>query len=125
MGNRRSQNVATTGRYFAPGGLLGLPFDRATTVPMAAPPAAIAAILMRNDRTCRCFAGAMAIPAGLEAAPPVVTPDCAAAAPTGSAAGFAGAFWAGGAWFGAGVVAGTGVAPVVPFGTGVFCAGGF
>src|SRR5438874_12399285 len=38
---------------------------------------------MSSERTCRCFAGAIAVPAGFDAAPPRVTPFSAAAVPTG------------------------------------------
>src|SRR5690348_15566092 len=41
-------------------------------------------ILIRNERTWRCFAGAIAAPAGREAALPLTLPACAAAVPVGS-----------------------------------------
>src|SRR5579863_1484600 len=44
----------------------------------------IAPTLIRMERARFCFAGAMAAPAGLEAATPVVSIDSAAAVPTGS-----------------------------------------
>jgi hypothetical protein len=70
--------------YFAPGGRLGLLLARPTTAPIATAPAAMAPTLISRERTWRCFAGAIAIPAGLDAAPPLVVPTCAAAAPAGS-----------------------------------------
>ena len=42
--------------------------------------------LIKRDRVRLCFAGAMAAPAGLEAATPVVSTEPAAAVPTGSCA---------------------------------------
>jgi len=53
-------------------------------VPIATPAAASAPTLIRIERTRRCFAGATAAPAGLEAATPVVCTDSAAAVPKGS-----------------------------------------
>src|SRR6185369_219292 len=68
-------------------------------VPKAAAPPAIAPNLIRNERTWRCLAGAIAAPAGLEAAPPKVGALSAVAAPCGSMGlcpeGTAGAFVAG------------------------------
>src|SRR5438270_9769842 len=53
-------------------------------VPSAAPAPAIAPSLIRNERICRCLAGAIAAPAGFEAAPPSVGALSAVAAPCGS-----------------------------------------
>src|ERR1051326_3333901 len=53
-------------------------------VPSAAPAPAMAPSLIRNERICRCLAGAMAAPAGFEAAPPKVGALSAVAAPCGS-----------------------------------------
>jgi hypothetical protein len=68
------------------GGLDGEPLLNAYTVPSATPPAAINPILSKKDRTWRCFAGAMAVPAGREAAPPAVVAVPAAAVPSGCVA---------------------------------------
>src|SRR5947209_1174139 len=57
---------------------------RAYTVPAATPAAAIAPILIKSERVWCCLAGAMATPAGREAAPPVVGTFSAVAAPAGS-----------------------------------------
>src|SRR5260370_34161092 len=62
----------------------GLLRERAYTVPKAATAAAIAPMRISQERIWPCLAGAMAVPAGLEAAPPAARPFCAAAAPTGS-----------------------------------------
>ncbi len=65
-------------------GRLGLALDSATTVPTATPAPAMAPTLIRMERARLCFAGAIAAPAGLEAATPVVFTDSAAAVPRGS-----------------------------------------
>src|SRR5947209_19414164 len=57
---------------------------RAYTVPAATPAAAIAPILSSSERVWCCLAGAMATPAGFEAAPPAVGTFSALAAPAGS-----------------------------------------
>src|SRR6185437_8716759 len=66
-------------------GWLGLVCETPATVPRAAPASATTTRLIRKMRTRRCFAGAMAAPAGLEAATPVVLTVGAAAVPTCSA----------------------------------------
>jgi len=53
-------------------------------VPMATPAPTSAPTLIRMERTRRCFAGATAAPAGLEAATPLGCTDSAAAVPNGS-----------------------------------------
>src|SRR5882724_10916674 len=53
-------------------------------VPKAAPAATTAPILNSSERVWCCLAGAMAMPAGLAAAPPDVGTLSAVAAPTGS-----------------------------------------
>src|SRR6476646_2768951 len=68
-----------------PGGVDEVPWLSAYTVPSAAPAASAAPILIMSDRVWCCLAGAMATPAGLAAAPPVVGTLSAVAAPTGSA----------------------------------------
>ena len=69
--------------YGAPGGLLGLALVKAIVAAIAAPAPRIAPTLINKVRVRLCFAGAMAIPAGSEAAFPVVGTGCAAAVPTG------------------------------------------
>src|SRR6478735_11891928 len=73
----------TPGRV-APGGVDEVPWLSAKIVPNAAPAAATAPILNSSERVWCCLAGAIAIPAGLAAAPPVVGTLSAVAAPTGS-----------------------------------------
>ena len=68
---------------FAPGGLLGLALDRATTVPIATPAPASAPSRINSERERFCFAGAIAAPEGVEAAVPVDFWTSAAAAPLG------------------------------------------
>ena len=68
---------------FAPGGLLGLALDRATTVPMAMPAPASAPSRINSERERFCLAGAIAAPEGVEAAVPVDFWTSAAAAPLG------------------------------------------
>ena len=63
--------------------LLGVPRVRAITVPMATPPATISPMRMASLRTRRCFAGAIAAPAGREAITPAPSSLGAAAVPTG------------------------------------------
>ncbi len=65
-------------------GLLELAAERATTVPMATPAAAMSPTLIRIERDRFCFAGAIAAPAGLDAGTPVTFSYGAAAVPTGS-----------------------------------------
>src|SRR5947209_1456412 len=60
-------------------------------MPSAAPPAATAPSLMSHECTWRCLAGAMAVPAGLDAAPPLVLAASAAPTPCGSSRRCAGA----------------------------------
>src|SRR5690242_5404605 len=71
------------GDYFAPGGFGPLAFVSAVTVPRATPAPAMTPILIKIERTCRCLAGAIAAPAGREAALPVTLPAWAAAVPDG------------------------------------------
>src|SRR6476620_1589239 len=68
-----------------PGGVDEVPWLSAKIVPKAAPAAATAPILNSSERVWCCLAGAMAMPAGLAAAPPDVGTLSAVAAPTGSA----------------------------------------
>src|SRR6266481_3817849 len=68
----------------------GVPRLRAYTVPIAPPAAAMAPILISKDRVWCCFAGAIARPAGFEAAPPTVLTRPAVAAPSGSSGVFFG-----------------------------------
>src|SRR5438270_5344261 len=68
----------------APGGVDEVLWLNAKIVPKAAPAAATAPIFSSSDRVWCCLAGAMAIPAGRAAAPPVVGTLSAVAAPTGS-----------------------------------------
>src|SRR5437660_8158263 len=70
--------------YLAPGGLDGLPLDKAYTLPTATPAPAISPSLINRERVRFCLAGAIAAPAGLDAIPPRVLPACAAAVPAGS-----------------------------------------
>src|ERR1035441_1207991 len=65
-------------------GRLGLALARATTVPTATPAPAMMPTLIRMERARLCFAGAIAAPAGLEAATPVVFTNVAAAVPRGA-----------------------------------------
>src|SRR6476646_5714184 len=53
-----------------PGGVDEVPWLSAKIVPKAAPAAATAPILNSSERVWCCLAGAMAMPAGLAAAPP-------------------------------------------------------
>src|SRR4051794_561074 len=69
--------------YFAPLGFEDVPFDNPATVPTATPAAAIRPSLSRSERRCRCLSGAIAIPAGRDAAPPTVGAPSAVAAPKG------------------------------------------
>jgi len=69
--------------YGAPGGLLGVPFDKAATVPTATAAPTTAATLIKIVLVRFCFAGAKAAPAGLDTANPVVAVVSAAAVPTG------------------------------------------
>jgi hypothetical protein len=62
-------------------GRLGLALDNATTVPIATAAPTIRAILIANVRERFCLAGAMAAPAGLDAATPDAGCDGAAAVP--------------------------------------------
>jgi len=52
-------------------------------VPMAMPAPARNPNLMSRERICRCFGGAIATPAGLEAAPPLTSTGGATAVPLG------------------------------------------
>src|SRR5579872_6513702 len=67
----------------APGGLLPVASLRATTVPTAAATPIIAPTLITSVRTRRCLAGAIAAPAGCDAAMPLVSGASAVAVPTG------------------------------------------
>lgn len=69
--------------YRAPGGLLEVPRVNAATVPTATPAPTKAPTLMTIDRVRRCLPGAIAVPAGCEAATPLDGTDSAAAVPTG------------------------------------------
>jgi hypothetical protein len=64
-------------------GRLGLALDNATTVPMATAAPTINAILIAKVRERFCLAGAIAAPAGLDAATPFAGSDGAAAVPRG------------------------------------------
>ena len=64
-------------------GLLGVARVNAATVPTATPARAIALSLITIVRTRRCFAGAIATPAGWDAATPLTLKALAAAVPTG------------------------------------------
>src|SRR5437660_9348930 len=68
----------------APGGVDDVLWLSAKIVPNATPAAAIAPILSSSERVWCCLAGAMATPAGFEAAPPAVGTFSALAAPAGS-----------------------------------------
>src|SRR6478672_5120419 len=70
-----------------PGGVDEVPWLSAKMVPKAAPAAATAPSLSMSERVWCCLAGAIATPAGLAAAPPVVGTLSAVAAPTGSVCG--------------------------------------
>lgn len=76
----------------APGGLLEVAEVSATTEPTATPTPIIAPILKMMVRVRRCFAGAIATPAGCDAATPLASGASAAAVPTGFCAG--GCDWA-------------------------------
>jgi hypothetical protein len=69
-------------------GRLGLALDNATTVPTATAAPTINAILIANVRDRFCLAGAIAAPAGLDAATPLAGSDGAAAVPSGCAGAF-------------------------------------
>ena len=69
--------------YWLFGGRLGLAFESAITVPIATPAPKTAPSLISKDRDWCCFAGAIATPAGLEAAVPDALPISAAAVPNG------------------------------------------
>jgi hypothetical protein len=64
-------------------GRLGLALESATTVPTATAAPTSRPTLITNDRERFCLAGAMAAPAGLEAAIPLAGSDGAAAVPMG------------------------------------------
>ena len=66
-----------------PGTCPGLAAERAATVPRAAPAPTIKPNLINNDRVFRCFGGAIATPAGFEAAPPLTWTGGATAVPVG------------------------------------------
>src|SRR5882724_196325 len=66
-----------------PGGLLGLPCERAIVAPIATPAPTKEPTRIRTERTRRCRAGARAAPAGLDVATPVIGSASAAAVPTG------------------------------------------
>ena len=66
-----------------PGTCPGLAAERAATVPRAAPAPTIKPNLINNDRVLRCFGGAIATPAGFEAAPPLTWTGGATAVPVG------------------------------------------
>src|SRR5579864_5372390 len=70
-----------------PGGVDEVLWLSAKIVPKAAPAARAAPTFMSSERVWCCLAGAIAIPAGLAAAPPVVGTLSAVAAPTGSVCG--------------------------------------
>jgi hypothetical protein len=61
----------------------GLAADSPTTVPIAMPAPAKKPSLIKSERICRCFGGAIATPAGLEAAPPLTSTGGATAVPLG------------------------------------------
>src|SRR5579864_6768648 len=67
----------------APGGLLDVAAVRPTTVPIATPAPIIAPVRSTRVRVRCCLAGAMATPAGCDAAIPLTLEPSAAAVPTG------------------------------------------
>jgi hypothetical protein len=69
--------------YGAPGGFEGLAIESAATVPIAIPAPAMKPIFIRMDLVLRCFAGAIATPAGSDNVLPLTLPCCAAAVPLG------------------------------------------
>lgn len=74
--------------YGAPGGLAGLPFDKATTDPTATAAPATNPTLISKDRFCFCLVGAIAAPMGREAGAPLTVGAFAPAAPEGAEFGF-------------------------------------
>ena len=84
--NARETNddcLSARGHYWLLGGRLGLALESAITVPIATPAPKTAPSLISKERDWCCFAGAIATPAGLEAAEPDALPISAAAVPNG------------------------------------------
>ncbi len=77
---RRELLVANCCFYF---GFADVPFDSPATVPTATPAAAIRPIFSSSECRCLCLSGAIASPAGRDAAPPTVGTPSAVAAPSG------------------------------------------